>query len=238
MRLELIATVALTAAATMALAPIGRHNIGGAIAGKVTFKGTPPMRKPIDMTMEPSCAQKHATPLLSEDIVTGPGNSVGDAVVYISAGSPVGAPPSTPVVLEQKGCQYIPHVLALQVGQGLEVRNDDETSHNIHPMSRVNPEWNRSQPPGAAPIEAQYDKPEFIRVKCNVHPWMHAYFAVLNTSHSAVTSTDGTFNLGGIPPGKYTVTAWQERFGTQSQEVTITGNETAKLDFVLKATPY
>jgi plastocyanin len=222
----------------MAFAPLRHHSIGGTIVGKVTFKGTPPTMKPIDMTMEPVCAKMHATPVMNEGVVAGPGNSLGDVVVYISAGGPASAAPSSPVVLNQKGCQYIPHVLTLQVGQRLEVRNDDETSHNIHPMSRVNPEWNRSQPPGAPPIEDQYDKPEFIRVKCNVHPWMHAYFAVLNTSHSAVTSNDGTFSLGGLPPGKYTVTAWQERFGTQSQEVTITGNETTKLDFVLKVTEY
>ena len=78
-----------------------------------------------------------------ESVVTGPGNALGDVVVYISAGAPAAAAASTPAVFDQKGCQYIPHVLALQAGQKLEIRNDDQTSHNIHPMSKVNPEWNK-----------------------------------------------------------------------------------------------
>jgi plastocyanin len=228
MHTKILAGVTLAALTTMALVPAPHNTAGGTVSGKVTYTGTPPKMKPIDMAKEPSCAKEHATPVMNESVVTGSGNTLGDVVVYISAGG----------TFDQKGCQYIPHVLAMQAGQQLEIKNDDQTSHNIHPMSKVNPEWNKSQPPGAPPIEVKYEKPEFIPVKCNVHPWMHGYFAVLNTSHSAVTGSDGTFSLTGLPPGKYTVTAWQERFGTQSQEVTITGNETAKLDFVLKATEY
>jgi plastocyanin len=139
---------------------------------------------------------------------------------------------------DQKGCEYIPHVAVLQVGQPLEIYNDDQTSHNIHPLAKVNPEWNKSQPRGAPPIKTTYAKPEFIAVKCNVHPWMHGNFAVLTTAHHALTGQDGTFTLDGLPPGKYTVTAWHERFGTQSQEVTVGGGKPATADFVMKATPY
>ncbi|MEO8880524.1 MAG: carboxypeptidase regulatory-like domain-containing protein [Gemmatimonadaceae bacterium] len=241
--MKIVAGVVACALATMALKPATHKPAvnrvaGGTVAGKVTFTGTAPRMKPIDMAKEPSCAKQHATPVMNESVVTGAGNTLGDVVVYISAGAAPSTPPGTAATFEQKGCQYLPHVLALEAGQKLEVKNDDQTSHNIHPMSKLNPEWNKSQPPGAPPIEVVYSKPEFIPVKCNVHPWMHGYFAVLNTSHSAVTPADGSYSLSGLPPGKYTVTAWQERFGTQSQEVTITGNETAKLDFVLKATEY
>jgi len=238
MQIRIVTGVALCALATLALAPSARHAAGGTVTGKVTFTGTPPKMKPIDMAKEPSCAKAHTVPVMNESVVTGSGNSLGNVVVYISAGAPAGAPPASAATFDQKNCQYLPHVLAMEAGQKLEIKNDDQTSHNIHPLSKVNPEWNKSQPPGAPPIEASYDKPEFIPVKCNVHPWMHGYFAVLNTSHSKVTGDDGAYSLDGLPPGKYTVTAWHERFGTQSQEVTITGTETAKLDFVLKATEY
>jgi plastocyanin len=238
MRMQIATSVALCALATMALAPTAHHNAGGTVAGKVTFTGTPPKMKPIDMAKEPSCAKEHANPVMNESVVAGSGNTLGNVVVYIAAGGPASAAPSSPVTFDQKGCQYLPHVLAMQAGQQLQIKNDDQTSHNIHPLSKLNPEWNKSQPPGAPPIVASYDKPEFIPVKCNVHPWMHGYFAVLSTSHSGITGDDGSYSLAGLPPGKYTVTAWHERFGTQSQEVTITGNETAKLDFVLKATEY
>jgi hypothetical protein len=211
---------------------------GGTISGTVTYTGTPPKMKAIDMSKEPTCAKQHTTPAMTEGAVTGPGNTLADVVVYISAGDQPGTPPAAPARYDQKGCQYVPHVAALQVGQELEIYNDDQTSHNIHPMPKLNSEWNKSQPPGTPPLQAKFDKAEFIAVKRNVHPWMHGYFAVLNTGHYAVTGADGTFKLEGLPPGKYTVTAWQERFGTMSQDVTITGTEAAPVKFVFKATPY
>jgi len=229
--------ILLTAAGTGAYAGGARH-AAGTISGTVTFTGTPPKMRPIDMAKEPSCAKQHPTPVMTENVVTGPGNAVQWVVVYISAGAPPSTPPTTPVRYDQKGCEYIPHVAAFEVGQPLEIYNDDQTSHNIHPLARVNAEWNKSQPPGTPPLKATYDKPEFIAVKCNVHPWMHGYFAVLGTSHFAVTGNDGTFSLKDLPPGKYTVTAWHEKFGTATQEVTVAEGGTAKADFVFKALPY
>ena len=211
----------------------------GTISGKVTYTGTPPKMKPIDMAKEPFCARLHAAaPVLTETAVTGPGNTLRWVLVYVSAGDQGSAPATQPVRLDQKGCQYIPHVLVLQPDQPLDIYNDDSTSHNIHPLARVNPEWNKSQPIGAPPIHTKWEKPEFIPVKCNVHPWMHGWHLVLAGSHYAVTGEDGAFSLQGLPPGKYTVTAWHEQFGTQSQDVTISGNEAATVNFVFKATPY
>jgi carboxypeptidase family protein len=211
---------------------------GGTVTGKVTYEGTPAKAKPIDMSKEPSCAKQHTTPITTETVVTGPNNSLGNVVVYISAGAPDDAPPSQPAKFEQKGCQYLPHVLAFQVNQPLEVVNDDQTSHNIHPLPKVNREWNKSQPPGSPAIADKYDKPEFIPVKCNVHPWMHGNFAVMKNSHYAVSGEDGGFKLPNLPPGKYTVTAWHESYGEQSQEVTISGSEAKTVNFVFKAKPY
>jgi Carboxypeptidase regulatory-like domain len=209
----------------------------GNVEGTISFTGTPPKMKPIDMAKEPSCAKQHATPVMTEAVGVRPGNTLEDVVVYVSAGDQ-GAPASKPVIYDQKGCQYIPHVAAMEVNQPLEIYNHDQTSHNIHPMAKVNSEWNRSQPPGSPPIKTTYEKAEFIPVKCNVHPWMHGYFAVLGTSHYSVSDDDGKFSLKGLPPGKYTLTAWQEKFGTQTQEVTVASGGTAKANFTFKATPY
>ena len=228
--------VAMATTATVAL----RHPAtrAGTVTGHVTFTGTPPKMKPIDMAKEPSCAKQHPTPIMNESVVTGPDNALANVVVYVSAGDQGGAAATETVRYDQKGCEYIPHVAVLQVKQALDIYNDDQTSHNIHPLAKTNPEWNKSQPAGAPPIHASYEKPEFIPVKCNIHPWMHGYFVVLQTPHHAVTKEDGSFSLEELPPGKYTITAWHERFGTQTQDVTVTAGTPATADFVMKAVPY
>lgn len=234
-KLGYAAVLAVLAASSIAFAGPS----GGSVSGKVTYEGTPAKQKPIDMSKEQSCAKQHATPVTTETVVTGPNNALENVVVYVSAGVPDEAtPPSQPAKFDQKGCQYIPHVLAFQVNQTLEIANNDQTSHNIHPLPKVNREWNKSQPPGTPPFSEKYDKPEFIPVKCNIHPWMHGNFAVMKNSHYAVTQDGGGFTLPNLPPGKYTITAWHESYGEQTQEVTISGNETKALNFVFKAKPY
>ena len=229
------AVLAVLAASAMAFAGPS----GGNVNGKVTYEGTPARQKPIDMSKEPSCAAQHATPITTETVVVGPGNALENVVVYVSAGAPDdAAPPSQAVSITQKGCQYIPHVVPMVVNQELKVINADQTSHNIHPLAKVNHEWNKSQPPGTPPFSEKFGKPEFIPVKCNIHPWMHSSFAVLKNSHYAVSSGDGGFTLANLPAGKYTVTAWHEAYGEQTQEVTISGSETKTINFVFKAKPY
>src|SRR5207302_5910511 len=196
-------------------------------------------QKPIDMSKEPSCAKQHTTPVTTETVVTGANNTLANVVVYISAGAPdESSAPAQAVTFTQKGCQYIPHVLAMHTGQELKVVNADQTSHNIHPLAKINREWNKSQPPGTPPISDKYDKMEFIPVKCNVHPWMHGTFAVMKNSHYSITGADGGFTLPDLPPGKYTVTAFHESYGDQTQEVSIAGSETKSVNFVFKAKPY
>jgi plastocyanin len=190
------------------------------------------------MAKEPSCEKQHPTPVNTETIVTGANNTLENVVVYISAGGDDANAPAQAVTFTQKGCQYIPHVIALHTGQELHVVNGDQTSHNIHPMAKVNPEWNKSQPPGAPPIVQKFDNPEFISVKCQIHPWMHGWFAVLKTNHYSITGDGGAFTLPNLPPGKYTITAWHEDYGTQTQDVTISGNETKSADFSFKAKAY
>jgi plastocyanin len=234
-KLGCAAVLAVLAASAIAWAGPG----GGSVSGKVTYEGTPAKQKPIDMSKEPSCASQHATPITTETVVVGPGNALENVVVYVSAGAPDDAtPPSQAASITQKGCQYIPHVVPLVVNQELKVINADQTSHNIHPLAKVNREWNKSQPPGTPPFSEKFDKPEFIPVKCNIHPWMHSSFVVLKNSHYAVSGGDGGFTLANLPAGKYTVTAWHESYGEQTQEVTISGSETKTINFVFKAKPY
>ena len=213
--------------------------VGGMISGKVTLSGTPPKPKALDLSKEPDCVKMHASnPLFPEHVVTGPGNTLRNVVVYISAGAVDNSPaPSTPVFYDQQGCHYTTHVLAFRVGQEVKISNGDPISHNIHPLAKINREWNKIQPAGTPPFSYAYEHEEFIPIKCNIHAWMQGYFVVLRTSHFAVTEEDGRFVLPDLPPGHYTVTAWHETYGTQSKEITITGAESQSLDFTFNAKP-
>jgi len=212
---------------------------GATIVGKVSYKGTPPKFKPVDVSKEPECVKLHATsPLVSEAVVAGTANTLQNVVVYISAGPAENTPaPLRPALFDQKNCHYTTHVLALRTGQEISISNSDPFSHNIHPLAKINREWNRIQPPGTPPFSYSYENEEFIPVKCNIHSWMQGYFVVLRTGHFAVTGADGSFRLPDLPPGKYTVTAWQETYGTQKQDITISGGETQTVNFVFDLKP-
>ncbi len=212
---------------------------GGTVSGTVTLMGNAPTPKPLDLAKEPECVKMHAAgPLYPESVATGPGNTLRNVVVYISTGDSDTAPaPSTPLPFVQQGCRYTTHVLALHVGQEVKISNLDPFSHNIHPLAKINREWNKMQPPGTPPFSYAYEQEEFIPIKCNIHPWMQGYFVVLKTRHFAVTGEDGRFDLPTLPPGRYVLTAWHETLGTQSKEITIRGTETQFVDFSFPAKP-
>ena len=206
------------------------------IKGVVRFEGTPPKGTRIDMSQDPLCAKAHSTPVTTEDFVVGSDGGLANVVVYVSAGLPAqnSQPPAQPAVLEQKGCQYKPHVLALQAGQKLDVVNSDETTHNIHPIPNNNREWNMTQPHGM-PLEQTFAREEIaIPVKCNVHPRMKGYIAVSKHPYFAVTDKSGNFEIKDLPPGTYTITAWQEKMPPQMQKVTVGAGEAKTLDFTFK----
>lgn len=206
------------------------------VKGTVKFEGTPPKPSRIDMSQDPLCSKLHPTPATTEDILVGENAGLANVVVYVSDGltSHNVQPPAQPAVLEQKGCQYKPHVLALQAGQKLDVVNSDETTHNIHPTPENNREWNMTQPHGM-PLEQTFAREEIaVPVKCNIHPWMKGYIAVFKHPYFAVTDKTGSFELKDLPPGSYTITAWQEKLGSQSQKVTVSAGGTTTVDFAFK----
>jgi plastocyanin len=209
----------------------------GTIDGSVKLDGKAPVMRPINMSAEPYCQKANSKPVIPPEVVTGDGGALANVVVYVKDDMSKYSfnTPSEPVELAQQGCMYDPHIIALMAGQTLEVKNADQTTHNIHPMPRDNREWNKSQPPGAAPIDDSFARAELaIPVKCNVHPWMKSYIFVFKDPYYAVTTKDGKFEIKNLPPGTYTIAAWQEKYGTQEQQVTIGPKESKEVSFTFK----
>ena len=213
----------------------------GDVTGTIKLDGAPPHMKPIDMAKEPVCQKEHNPPETIQAVVTGANGTLENVLVYVSKGLPAGKTyptPSQPVEFTQKGCMYGPHVVALQVNQDFKVVNADPVAHNIHPLAKVNNEWNKSQPPGSGPIDAKFDKPEVvIPVKCNIHPWMRGYIAVFDHPFYAVSDANGKFTIKGLPPGHYTITAWQESWGNQTADVDVPASGSKTVDLTFKSRP-
>jgi hypothetical protein len=231
-----MAVFGVTLSGRMSAGSGGPAESSASLKGEVKFEGPAPKPARIDMSADPLCAKAHATPVTTEDIVVGANGGLANVVVYISDGlaSHTFQPHPEPAVFEQKGCQYKPHVLAMQANQKLSVVNSDETTHNIHPNPNNNREWNMTQPHGV-PLEQTFAREEIaIPVKCNVHPWMRGYIAVFKHPYFVVTDKNGSFELKDLPAGTYTITAWQEKLGTQIQKVTVGAGEAKTLDFTFK----
>jgi hypothetical protein len=210
----------------------------GSITGKVSFQGQPPKYPPLSMDADAVCASKHKSPVYPQAVVKNGNNTLRNVFVYVKTGleGKTFAVPDQPVVLDQNGCMYVPHVIGIQARQNMKVVTSDNTTHNIHPMPNVNPGWNVSQPPGADPIVKAFPRPEVsIPVKCNQHPWMKAYIHVLNHPFFAVTNDDGTFEIKNLPPGNYEIEAVQEDLGAQTQKVTVAAKSPATADFSYNA---
>jgi len=204
------------------------------LSGKIRYMGPAPKPARIRMDAEPTCEHEHKEPVYSEEIELGADGALRNAFVFVKAGLPAGkfAVPSQPVVLDQKGCLYHPHVVGVMTGQEIQVKNSDSTTHNIHPLPTANREWNKSQAPGAEPLVESFAREEIaIPVKCNVHPWMKSYIAVLKHPYFAVTGQDGSFKIGNLPPGQYTIEVWHEKLGTMDKQVTVGASESGTVDF-------
>jgi plastocyanin len=207
----------------------------GSVAGTVTFTGTAPAPQPIDMREEPVCADKHATQPTRASVVVGPDGGLANVFVYVKSGPvtdmrfPVS---SDRPVLDQDGCIYDPHVVGLQVGQTMVVRNSDAVLHNVNAQPRENRPFNRTQPQAGMEFTHAFTAAEvMIPIRCDVHGWMESYVGVTAHPYNAVTGNAGSFSLDNLPPGDYEVEAWHERYGTLTQNVTVPPSGRAEVTF-------
>ncbi len=191
----------------LTLLPLAR---AGDITGTVTLKGTPPAEVPITpLKDDPNCGKLQTTVPTTHFYVVGSKGELADTVVMLKGVSAKSTGESAPaVVLDQKGCLYTPQIIAIQTGQKLTVRNSDPVLHNVHntPENSSNKEYNQAQPPNGPDLSFTFPAAEnFLRFKCDVHPWMFAWVTVVDNPYFAVTGADGTYKISNVPPGKYTL---------------------------------
>lgn len=209
---------------------------GGSITGKIIFEGTAPTGKPLNMGADPVCAQAHTGKVLSEEVLVAADKGLKNVLVYLTEGVSGTFPtPEAPVVLDQNGCMYHPRVQGLFDGQALEIRNSDKTLHNVHCYKGTQTCFNRAMFQGMPPIKHQFtEHGEIVKFKCDVHPWMTAYILVADNPFFGVTAADGTFKIENVPAGTYTLKAWHEKYGAQTQQVTVKGGEAATVNLTVK----
>lgn len=223
--------------ATAAPAAVVDPATAGQVTGTVVLDGPPPAPSPVDMHSEPACAKANPSAAGFREVLTGANGALANVVVFVRAGLGIYRfdAPKQPAVLDQKGCAYDPRVVALVTNQPLEIRNHDDTIHNIHATAKVNGEWNKAQRAGSPALTVSFPNPELaIPLICNVHPWMRAFVFVFTNPYYAVTSTTGAFELRNLPPGTYTIEAWHEKYGIQDQTLMLGPHESKSISFRFK----
>jgi plastocyanin len=205
------------------------------IGGKVSFEGKAPKAARLRMDADKVCKVAHKKPVRAETVIVNSNGTLKNVLVYVKGGlKKKFKAPSDKVVFDQKGCVYTPHVLGIQTGQELEIRNSDATLHNVHTLSEKNPQFNIAQPIKGMKLTKKFAKAEVFKVKCEVHTWMGAYIGVFKHPYFAVTGDDGSFSLTKLPAGDYTIEAWHEKYGTQTMKVSVGAKDSKTVDFTFK----
>lgn len=212
----------------------------GQITGSVKLDGQPPQMAQIKgVAADPNCAKLHKDPVFEETVVVGDKGELQNVVVSIKPADGQtlkGEVPKKPAVLDQKGCVYHPHVIAVMTGQSVDIKSSDPFLHNVHALCIDNAGFNFGQPAPSVKKIDPFQTAETFKVKCDIHPWMAAWVRVLDNPFFAVTGEDGKFSIdtAGLADGDYTLVFWQEKYGEKEAKVTVKGGKGAA-DFSFKA---
>ena len=203
---------------------------GGTISGTVKYDGTAPAPKKVEVTKDKEVCGLHQH--FEENLIVDGSGGIANAVVIVKGAK--GEMKPGDVTFDQKGCDYVPHVLAFEAGSTVNIVNSDGILHNIHTYSEKNPSFNMAQPKFKKVIKQTVAQPEVIKVTCDAHGWMHGWWVATDTPYFAVTDDKGNYSISGVPPGDYTVEVWQEKLGTQDQKASVKDGATATTNFSLK----
>ena len=206
--------------------------LGGAIKGKVLFAGPVPSAKKIEVTIDQYVCgtSKDAT-----DLMVSPQKEIRNAVVWIDNPPPNAAWPAKAdkIEVDQNGCVFIPRVVIVPAGGIVDFLNSDRLLHNLHATPKLNVSFNRTQPKDRT-IPVTFEKPEIVRIVCDLHSWMVAWVVVAAHPFYAITNADGEFSFDNLPPGQYKLQVWQERLGTVPATVTVGAQQPARVTIEMK----
>jgi len=213
--------------------PAGTSLGSGTIEGRAVFLGDVPEAEMIDMRSDSACHRKRPDGAGRENLVLNPDKSLRNVLVHVVGGAGgFFAPPESPVVLDQQGCVYQPHVVGIQVGQPLTIVNSDPTLHNVHSVSKANKPFNFGMAVEGQKSTRYFHAEEVtVKLKCDVHPWMSSYVGVFSHPFFAVTGDAGGFAIDGLAAGEYVVEAWHESLGPIRKTVTVTADQPASVNF-------
>ena len=204
------------------------------IAGKVSFAGEPPTPRPIRMSADPYCDSQHPDGATRRGIVVGKDKGLSGTFVHVKEGLGDAEydAPSDSVKLDQLGCRYEPRVVGVQVGQPIEIMNSDATLHNVNAQTKNSKGFNLGMPTKGQKSTKKFSAPEvFVRMKCDVHPWMESFIGVTSHPFFAVTEDDGSFELSGLAAGKYIIEAVHPMLGSKQTAVEVAEGGAASADF-------
>ena len=198
------------------------------LSGKALFEGPAPVVEKIKTDADPKCKTAHPDGLVSDQVIVNSNGTLKNVFVYVKSGleGKTFETPKEPVVFDKKGCQYSPKVFGIQVNQPLEILNSDDTLHNVHALPTQSQAFNLGMPIKGMKLKKTFTKPEvMVKIKCEVHPWMSAWAGVLDHPFFGVTNDEGKFEIKNLPPGQYVIEAWHEKYGAQTQNVTVSDKD-------------
>lgn len=209
-----------------------------AVVGRIAWEGEIPERAAVDMSSHDKCKAAHTAAPRDEEIVVGPEKGLQNVFVYVKEGlgDKKFDPPATPVELDQNGCVFVPHVVGIQPGQELKMKSSDPVEHNLHSLPTEQAAFNETVKPEGELVK-KFEKPENVKIKCDIHSWMGAWVCVVSHPYFAVSNANGEFKIAKLPAGTYKVAAWHEALGEQVQDVTVEEGKAATANFTFKETP-
>ncbi len=191
--------------------------------GRITVEGAAPELAPI--AAGAAAAACNVAIIANEAVVVGPDGGLANCIIYLKAvPDGVEIPPAhaDPLVVDQKSCQFVPHVSFARVGQLVDYHNSDAFAHNVRSSPFRNPGFSTTAGPGGSiPFTYEQSESRATQIKCDIHTFMTGWHMVLDHPWCGITDENGNFEISGLPEGELEFVAWHEKKGYIERSFTL-----------------